>query len=197
MRRDATRQPGTPRVAVLGAGPAGLAAAYHLVHGGADVVVYEAAPHVGGLGQSFDLWDWRVDLGSHIYAEGQPLADALLRVSIGSAAHRVPLRRGILVAGRNFDYPLRPKQLALRAPKAKVLRGGAEYLGHYLAARTVAAPPNTKAYMIGRFGKTLSETFFRSYVEKLYGRPWNEIDPEFARALTGSGPRSSMHAGGP
>ena len=33
--------------------------------------------------------------------------------------------------------------------------------------------------MIGRFGKTLSETFFRSYVEKLYGRPWNEIDPEF------------------
>ena len=62
-----------------------------------------------------------------------------------------------------------------------MLRGGAEYLGHYLAARTVAAAPNTKAYMIGRFGKTLSETFFRSYVEKLYGRPWNEIDPDFAR----------------
>ena len=135
MRRDAARQSGTPRVAVLGAGPAGLAAAYHLVHGGVDVVVYEAAPHVGGLGQSFDLWDWHVDLGSHIYAEGQPLADELLRVSIGTASHRVELRRGILVAGRNFDYPLRPKQLALRAPKTVVLRGGAEYLGHYLAAR--------------------------------------------------------------
>ena len=48
--------------------------------------------------------------------------------------------------------------------------------------------------MIGRFGKTLSETFFRSYVEKLYGRPWNEIDPEFARALTASGRRSSTRA---
>ena len=48
--------------------------------------------------------------------------------------------------------------------------------------------------MIGRFGKTLSETFFRSYVEKLYGRPWNEIDPEFAWALTASGPHSSTRA---
>ena len=47
--------------------------------------------------------------------------------------------------------------------------------------------------MIGRFGKTLSETFFRSYVEKLYGRPWNEIDTEFTRALT-SGRGSSARA---
>jgi protoporphyrinogen oxidase len=38
--------------------------------------------------------------------------------------------------------------------------------------------------MIGRFGPTLAEAFFRSYVEKLYGRPWNEIAPDFARALT-------------
>jgi protoporphyrinogen oxidase len=193
VRGDPARETGTPRVAVLGAGPAGLAAAYYLVNGGVDVVVYEAAPHVGGLGQSFDLWGWRVDLGSHIYAEGQPLADALLAVSIGNDSHRVPMRRGVLVAGRNFDYPLRPDQVARRAPKSVVLRGGAEYLGHYLSARTVAAAPNTKAYMIGRFGKTLSETFFRSYVEKLYGRPWNEIDPEFARALT-SGRGSSARA---
>ena len=186
LRRDTTKRPGPQRVAVLGGGPAGLAAAHTLAHAEVEVEVYEAAPHVGGLGQSFDLWGWRVDVGSHIYAEGQPLADALFAASVGNDAHRVPLRRGILIAGRCYTYPLQRKELALRAPKVTVLRGATEYTAHYLANRTFMSARNAQEYMIGRFGKTLSETFFRSYVEKLYGRPWNEIDPEFARALTTS-----------
>ena len=191
LRRDATKRPGPQRVAVLGGGPAGLAAAHTLAHAEVEVEVYEAAPHVGGLGQSFDLWGWRVDVGSHIYAEGQPLADALFAASVGNDAHRVPLRRGILVEGRCYTYPLQRKELALRAPKVTVLRGATEYAAHYLANRTFMSARNAQEYMVGRFGKTLSETFFRSYVEKLYGRPWNEIDPEFARALTTSTARTT------
>ena len=50
---------------VFGAGAAGLTAAYRLQQMGAEVVVYEAGPHVGGLARSFDLWGHRVDLGPH------------------------------------------------------------------------------------------------------------------------------------
>jgi protoporphyrinogen oxidase len=108
--------------------------------------------------------------------------------------HRVPLRRGILVDGRCYAYPLQRAELARRAPKGIVLRGATEYAAHYLANRSFISARSAKEYMIGRFGKTLSERFFRSYVEKLYGTPWNEIDPEFARALTTSTARTPARA---
>ncbi len=53
------------RVAVIGAGPAGITAAMRLAQGGAQVSVYEAGDRVGGLARSFDLWGQRVDLGPH------------------------------------------------------------------------------------------------------------------------------------
>jgi protoporphyrinogen oxidase len=51
------------RVAVIGAGPAGLTAAYQLAKAGVEVEVFEASDSVGGLARSFTLWDQTVDLG--------------------------------------------------------------------------------------------------------------------------------------
>ena len=53
------------KVAVIGAGPAGITAAYELSKKGIEVEVFEAAEEVGGLAKSIDLWDQRVDLGPH------------------------------------------------------------------------------------------------------------------------------------
>ena len=53
------------RVAVIGAGPAGMTAALQLSRGGVEVAVYEADECVGGLARSLDLWGQRVDLGPH------------------------------------------------------------------------------------------------------------------------------------
>jgi phytoene dehydrogenase-like protein len=54
-----------PRVGVIGAGPAGMTAAYRLQQLGAEVTVFEAGRHIGGMARSFDLWGHRVDLGPH------------------------------------------------------------------------------------------------------------------------------------
>ena len=51
------------RVLVIGAGPAGLAAAVKLQDFGHSVEVVEASPWVGGLSRSFSLWGQHVDLG--------------------------------------------------------------------------------------------------------------------------------------
>jgi protoporphyrinogen oxidase len=57
----------TPSIAIVGAGPAGLAAAYDLARAGRQVVVYEGAPQVGGLAAGFKAphWDWTLEKFYH------------------------------------------------------------------------------------------------------------------------------------
>jgi protoporphyrinogen oxidase len=55
------------RIAIIGAGMAGLAAAYDLNKAGHQVVIYEAAPEVGGLAAGFKAphWDWTLERFYH------------------------------------------------------------------------------------------------------------------------------------
>jgi len=60
------------RVAVIGAGVAGLAAAYDLSRSGHNVTVYEAASNVGGLAAGFKAphWDWTLEKYYHHWFAG-------------------------------------------------------------------------------------------------------------------------------
>jgi len=57
------------RIAIIGAGPAGMTAAYELSKELGESVtaidVYEQAEDVGGLSKSITLWGQRVDMGPH------------------------------------------------------------------------------------------------------------------------------------
>ena len=57
----------TSRIGIIGAGPAGLAAAYDLARAGHGVVVFEAAPEVGGLASGFKAphWEWSLEKFYH------------------------------------------------------------------------------------------------------------------------------------
>jgi protoporphyrinogen oxidase len=59
------------RIAIIGAGPAGLAAAYDLSKAGSAVTIYEAAPAVGGLAAGFKAphWDWSLEKFYHHWFE--------------------------------------------------------------------------------------------------------------------------------
>jgi UDP-galactopyranose mutase len=52
-----------PRVVVLGAGPAGMSAAWRLSELGYPVTVLERDGTVGGMAKSITLGDFRVDYG--------------------------------------------------------------------------------------------------------------------------------------
>lgn len=54
-------------IAIIGAGPAGLAAAYDLTKAGHAVTIFEAAPQVGGLASGFKAphWDWSLERFYH------------------------------------------------------------------------------------------------------------------------------------
>ena len=55
------------RIAIVGAGVAGLAAAYDLARAGHQVTIFEAAPEAGGLAAGFKAadWDWSLEKFYH------------------------------------------------------------------------------------------------------------------------------------
>lgn len=68
------------RVAIVGAGFAGLAAAYRLTEAGVEVDVYEASKNVGGLASGFSLsgWEWSIErFYHHVFAND----NAIIRLS--------------------------------------------------------------------------------------------------------------------
>ena len=117
-------------IAVIGAGPAGLAVAWRLTEAGHPVVVVEAADVVGGMAASPEIFGIRVDLGSHRL---HPAMSPEVRTAIESLVElQVRPRNGrIRMGGRWLPFPLTPAGLVRGLPAATALR----------AARDAAVAP--------------------------------------------------------
>lgn len=122
----------TPRIAVVGAGPAGAAAAHTLVRAGARPVVLEAAPAVGGRTLTEELDGVRVDAGVQLFGSMYTEMFRVLReAGAGGLAVRSPGRDALLRGGRVHEvvYGNVPSMLASGAlPLALKLRMGAQYM---------------------------------------------------------------------
>ena len=160
-----------------------MTAAHALAERGVEVDLFEAAPHVGGLARSIDLWGRRVDLGSHTFASGDPRVMTLWERLVGERRVTLPMRRGIVGRdGTVLEYPPRP------GPTVRWLgprRGTAAAAGALRArSRRHAAPPATAREAVARrFGPALTDDLFEPYCRKLWGRPSAEVDPAFASFL--------------
>ncbi len=65
-----------PQVVVIGAGPAGLTAAYELVKREVPVTVVEADAMVGGISRTVERDGWRFDIGGHrFFTKVKPVDD--------------------------------------------------------------------------------------------------------------------------
>src|SRR5438128_711669 len=96
------------RVAVIGAGPAGMTAAHELSRGGAQVTVYEADERVGGLARSLNMWGQTVDLGPHRFFSTDQRVNRLWLEVVGRDYRFVNRLTRIYYQGRFYDYPLKP-----------------------------------------------------------------------------------------
>src|SRR5690349_4619554 len=169
-----------PHVVIIGAGPAGLTAAYMLVtRYGITSTVLESDNIVGGISRTVERDGWRFDIGGHrfftkvarvrrFWEEVLPDGDLLVR----------PRRSRILYGGRFYDYPLRPVG-ALR--NLGVVEAG-RCVASYVAARV--RPPADQSHLAGwvaaRFGERLYRHFFQSYNEKVWGVPATAIRADWA-----------------
>lgn len=101
--------------AVVGAGLAGLAAAWRLARAGVQVRVFEAGPHAGGVIRSVREGAWLAEHGANSMADPPPAVRALLRdagLEAGLLATRPEARRRYVVrGGRPVPVPAGPPQL--------------------------------------------------------------------------------------
>jgi protoporphyrinogen oxidase len=169
------------RVGIIGAGPAGLTAAYQLQALGADVAVFEASDQVGGLARSFDLWGHRVDLGPHRFFSSDERVNRIWREVLGAEYRLVARQTRIYYRQRFFDYPLRIANVLTNLGVVDITRALSSYLTERLLPERKADERDTfEAWVVHSFGRRLFEMFFRSYSEKLWGIGCDELDADFA-----------------
>lgn len=169
------------RVAVIGAGPAGITAAYELVKGGAEVEVFEAGEQVGGLARSFELWGQTVDLGPHRFFSNDLRVNKLWLEVVGTDYAMVDRLTRIYYKKRFFNYPLKPANALWNMGILNAVACVASYVKEKVWPSFRADQNETfESWVVGRFGRKLFNMFFKSYSEKLWGIGCDELDADFA-----------------
>lgn len=169
------------RIAVIGAGPAGLTAALQLSRSGASVDVYEASSQVGGLARSIDLWGQRVDLGPHRFFSTDARVNRFWIDIVGSDYTMVERLTRIYYQGKLFHYPLKPLDVFAKLGIVETARSILSYANQGLHRPSkMSETPSFETWVVSRFGRRLYETFFRTYSEKLWGIPCTELSEDFA-----------------
>lgn len=190
-------------VVIIGAGPAGLTAAYELIkRGGYHVVVLEKSRQMGGISATMNYKGNRMDIGGHrFFSKSDWVMNwwlsilPLQRLSRGEQAEvkfissdklgpdpevkdKVMLlrqrRSRIYWQRKFFDYPLKLNfDLVVKLGLVRVTRVGMSYL--FSVFFPIRHEKNLEHFFINRFGGELYRTFFKSYTEKLWGVPCREI----------------------
>ena len=170
------------KIAVIGAGPAGMTAAYKLSEELGQKVsalhIYELSPQVGGLSKSIDLWDQRVDLGPHrFFSQDTKINEVWLEV-VGREYDIVNRQTRIYYKKKFFDYPIR----AMNALKGLGLFEAARCMISYFFERLSPTKDTStfEGWVTSRFGKRLFTIFFKTYSEKLWGISCTDLDSDFA-----------------
>ena len=165
-------------VVVIGAGPAGLTAAYELTRHGTPVVLLEQDDQIGGLARTVEYRGFRFDIGGHRFFTKNQEVLGLWRELLGDDLLVRPRLSRIFYRGRWFDYPLRPVNTLVNLGAGESLR----ILAGYVRARLFPIEPETSLadWITNRFGRRLFEIFFKSYTEKVWGMPCDEIRAQWA-----------------
>jgi len=173
---------------IIGAGPAGLTAAFELLDK-TDIkpIIFEQSSDIGGISKTINYKGNRIDIGGHRFFSK---SDRVMKfwldiIPLQSEQEKdddvMLLRRRIsriFFMRKFFDYPisltiktvfnlglLKTFIIGLSYIKAKVFK--------------IKKEKSLEDFFITRFGKALYKTFFKDYTEKVWGVSCDKIQPEW------------------
>lgn len=177
------------KVIIIGAGPAGLTAAYDLLEK-TDIlpVIYEETDIIGGISRTVDYKGNKIDIGGHrFFSKSDRImsrwADIMpLQCKTADNNDNIMLVRNrtsrIFFLGKFFDYPISLNfKTMLNLGIFRVIKIGLSYLKIKIFSKK--AEKNLQDFFVNRFGKELYSTFFKDYTEKVWGIPCNQINADW------------------
>ncbi len=164
---------------VIGAGPAGLTAAYQLTKAAQHVVVIEQDPiHVGGISRTVNYKDYLFDIGGHrFFSKSKEVMELWEEILPDDFIERPRLSR-IFYDGKFYSYPLN----GLEALRNLGLIESALCMLSYAYARMkpIQDPKTFHQWVRNQFGERLFSIFFKTYTEKVWGMSCDEISSDWA-----------------
>ncbi|MEO8604983.1 MAG: NAD(P)/FAD-dependent oxidoreductase [bacterium] len=166
-------------VVVIGAGPAGLTAAYLLSQRGRPVTVLEADPDaVGGIARTIAHQGYRFDIGPHRFFSKSARVEALWDELLPHDMLRIARRTRIHYRGRFFSYPIKAGEALVRLGAWPSAQAALSYV--WARCFPVRQPRNFADWVSNQFGPRLFEIFFRTYTEKVWGMDCRDISVDWA-----------------
>jgi len=164
---------------VIGAGPAGLTAAYCLTKETSSVIVIDKDPvYVGGISRTVRYGNFLFDIGGHrFFSKTKEIVDLWREILPDDFITRQRLSR-IFYGGKFYSYPLSAFQ-ALR--NLGIFTSAACMLSYAFAkVFPIASPRSFHDWVRNRFGERLFQIFFKTYTEKVWGMSCDEISADWA-----------------
>lgn len=166
-------------VVVIGAGPAGLTAAYELVKRGRAVTVLEASDQIGGISRTEVQDGWRFDIGGHRFFTKVPEVEALWHEILPDEDFlQRPRMSRISYQGKLYDYPLKAGNALKNLGIIEAVRCVLSYV--WVRIHPPKDQSNFEGWVAARFGWRLYRIFFKTYTEKLWGIPGDQIQADWA-----------------
>ena len=166
-------------VAIIGAGPAGLTAGYLLTKQGKSVVIIEKdETYVGGISRTVEHEGYRFDIGGHrFFSKSQEVVDLWNEILPDDFIQRPRMSR-IYYEGKFYSYPLRAFEALWNLGILRSTVCMASYLKYKLFP--IKDVKSFEDWTTNQFGKKLYSIFFKTYTEKVWGMPCDEMSADWA-----------------
>ncbi|MBY0493451.1 MAG: FAD-dependent oxidoreductase [Cyanobacteria bacterium] len=178
-----------PKVVILGAGPAGISAAWRLTKLGYPVTVLERDGAVGGMGRTIKVGDYSVDFGPHTFhIRATPESKKILKtITPFFGEDPLTLVRGtrVLLRGKEYVYPLEMLQVLFGVSPLLSARILFDY--SMATLKSFFAPAKKEdsfeEWGVRNLGRTLYDLCFGVYSERVWGLPTSQISSKQAQRV--------------
>ncbi|MEM4256839.1 MAG: NAD(P)-binding protein [Candidatus Diapherotrites archaeon] len=168
---------GQGKIAIIGAGPAGMACALELYKANKNFVVIEKENCVGGLSKTYSFGKFKTDNGPHRFFSKNKYLYEMIESLLGEKWIKVNRFTRFYIDGKFYKYPIEPLDVISKISPLKATKIMFDYVKEKLKPKR--DPKNFEDYIVSKFGKTLAEFNILNYTEKVWGLKCSELSWEW------------------